>query len=52
MNEYTINVGGLDHTVLLSEEDAKRLGATAVSSKSAPAPANKARQATATKSQS
>lgn len=43
MKEYTVVVGGLEHTVLLSDEDAKRLGATEV--KQAEAPANKSRTA-------
>ena len=43
MKEYVIDVGGLEHTVLLSDEDAKRLGAT--EAKAAPAPANKSRAA-------
>lgn len=38
MQEYIILIGGLEHTVLLSEEDAKRLGAV-----KAMKPANKAR---------
>lgn len=50
MKEYTVNIGGLDHTVLLTDEDAKRLGAKAVetvktATKVAPAPQNKARSA-------
>ena len=42
MKEYTVNIGGLDHTLLLSEEDAKRLDAKPVQTKAAPAPKNKA----------
>jgi hypothetical protein len=45
---YTVNIGGLDHTLLLSDGDAKRLGAKVVETpeaKSAPKPANKARTA-------
>lgn len=60
MKEYTINIGGLEHTVQLSDEDAKARGLTggaktstaepidepsAPAEKEAPAPANKARTA-------
>jgi len=41
--EYTVTVGGVEHTVLLDSEDAKRFGARAVEAKRADAPANKAR---------
>lgn len=36
MNEYTVLIGGIEHTMLLDEADAKRLDAKAVK------PANKA----------
>lgn len=42
MKEYTVVIGGVEHTVQLSAEDAKRLGATEVKSADAP---NKARKA-------
>ncbi|MGV8972245.1 MAG: hypothetical protein ACOH10_07970 [Rhodoglobus sp.] len=45
MNEYTILIGGLPHTVLLDEAEATRIGAKPVAAKSAPTPANKARTA-------
>lgn len=48
MKEYTLNIGGIDHTVTLDDEDAKRLGAvesqTEKSAKKATA-SNKARTA-------
>ncbi len=44
MKEYTVVIGGIEHTMQLSEEDAKRLDVSPVS-KSAAAPANKARDA-------
>lgn len=40
MKEYTVNIGGLEHTVLLSDEDAKARGLT--ETKAAEAPKNKA----------
>lgn len=45
MKEYRVTIGGLEHTVLLSDEDAKQLGdaATPVTTKAAPAPSNKSR---------
>ena len=43
MKEYTINIAGLSHTVLLDEVEAKRIGAKPVETKQAPSPANKAR---------
>jgi len=43
MKEYIVDIGGLEHTMLLSDEDAKRMGATEV--KQAEKPANKARTA-------
>lgn len=42
MKEYTVQINGVEHTFLLNDEDAKRLGATEV--KAADAPANKARK--------
>jgi len=45
MKEYTILIGGLPHTVLLDETEAKRLDAKPVATKQAPAPLNKARTA-------
>lgn len=45
VKEYTVNINGIDHTMQLSDEDAKRLNAEAVSTKSADAPANKSRTA-------
>lgn len=44
MKEYTVTIGGIEHTVQLTDEDAKRLGAKPVETKQA-APANKARTA-------
>lgn len=43
MKEYTIDIAGLPHTVLLDDAEAKRLDAKPVEVKQAPAPANKAR---------
>lgn len=54
MREYTIQIGGMDHTVLLSDEDAKNRGLSAspdvkqqaTDAKQAPEPPkNKARAA-------
>lgn len=47
MKEYEVEIGGLTHTVLLDDDEAKRLGSAAkpVEAKSAPAPKNKARSA-------
>lgn len=45
MKEYTVAIGGVDHTLLLDEDDAKRYGASEsaeVQGKSS-APANKSR---------
>lgn len=39
LKEYVVVIGGIEHTLLLSEEDAKAQGATV----KAAAPANKAR---------
>lgn len=44
MKEYRIDIAGLEHTVLLSDEDAKARGLKPVEEKAAPAPANKARE--------
>lgn len=41
MQEYTVDIGGIEHTVQLSDEDAKARGLTP-KSKAAPAPKNKA----------
>lgn len=43
MNEYTIQIGGIPHTVLLSDKDAEKYGDGAVPVKAAKAPANKGR---------
>lgn len=43
--EYTVIIGGLEHTLLLDAADAERIGATPVEAKAAPKPANKARTA-------
>lgn len=43
VKEYTVIIGGLDHTMLLDDDEAKRRGAKPVQTKQAPAPANKAR---------
>lgn len=45
--EYVVVIGGVSHTVLLDDEDAKRLGEAAepVGAKEAPAPSNKSRTA-------
>lgn len=40
---YTVIVGGVEHTMLLDADDAKRYAQAAV--KAAPAPANKSRTA-------
>ncbi len=42
MKEYTIELGGIEHTVQLTDEDAKRLGVTAVKASTA---GNKSRTA-------
>jgi hypothetical protein len=49
MQEYVVNIGGLDHTVLLSDEDAKTRGLH-IEPKAAPTPANKASKSPANKS--
>lgn len=40
--EHVVTIGGVEHTMLLTDDDAKRLGAEAVGSK-AKQPANKSR---------
>lgn len=35
MDEYTVKIGGVEHTLLLSEEDAERYGEDAVKAGSA-----------------
>lgn len=46
LKEYVVNTGGIDTTVQLSDEDAKRYGEHAKpATKAALAPANKARAA-------
>ena len=41
---YTVTIGGLEHTMLLDDDDAKRYGdAAQPASKAASKPANKAR---------
>ena len=49
MKEYTVTLGGIDYTMQLNDEDAKRYGDTAkpVAVKEADAPKNKARGAKA-----
>lgn len=51
MKEYTVTIGGVEHTMLLSDDDAKRYGDAAqpVKEKAAPAPKNKARFASSKK---
>lgn len=44
MKEYKVLIGGLEHTILLSDEDAQARGLTA-ETKEASAPLNKARTA-------
>lgn len=45
MKEYEVIIGGLRHTLQLTDEDAQRIGATPVEVKQAPKPANKSRRA-------
>jgi len=46
MKEYTVLIGGLPHTLLLSDEDAKARGVwVEPETKQAPKPTNKARAA-------
>jgi hypothetical protein len=42
---YAVTINGLEHTLLLSAEDAARYGEAAVEVKESPKPANKARTA-------
>ncbi|MBA3781015.1 MAG: hypothetical protein H0X12_04070 [Nocardioides sp.] len=49
MKEYILDIGGVEHTVQLSDEDAKTRGLKPVEEKAAPAPKNKARETTAKK---
>jgi hypothetical protein len=42
VKEYKIDIGGVEHTVLLSDEDAKARGLNAPAEKKAAQPANKA----------
>lgn len=50
MREYTVNISGIPHTMLLSDQDAERFGAIPVDApgrpkvKAAEPPANKSRQ--------
>lgn len=43
--EYTVTIGGVAHTLLLSSDDAERYGASAVEVKQVEKPANKSRTA-------
>lgn len=43
-SEYTVDINGVEHTMLLTEEDAKRYGDSATKAK-AKAPANKSSSA-------
>lgn len=43
MREYIVSLGGVDLTVQLSDEDAKRLKARPVTEEKAKVPANKSR---------
>lgn len=44
MKEYTVEIAGIEHTMLLSDDDAKRLGAKVID-----APENKVVKATESK---
>lgn len=46
MKEYVISVNGIEHTVQLTDEDAKARGLKPVETKEAAAPQNKARTTT------
>lgn len=46
MQEYAIDIDGIEHTVQLSDEDAKARGLKPVATKEADAPKNKARTTT------
>lgn len=50
MKEYTVDIGGVEHTMLLDDADAKRLRGKAAQAKKAPAPLNKASKPAANKS--
>lgn len=43
MKTYTVTINGVEHTMRLSDEDAKRMDAQPVKEKAAPAKSNKAR---------
>jgi hypothetical protein len=43
VKEYTVDIGGIEHTLQLSDQDAKRLGVA--EAKRAERPANKSRTA-------
>lgn len=45
-SEYTVTIGGLEHTLLLDDDDAERYADAAVKGKTAK-PANKARSSSA-----
>lgn len=45
MDEYKVTIGGLEHTLLLSPEEAKTRGLDDPKTKEASAPKNKARTA-------
>lgn len=47
--EYAVRINDVDHTLLLSDEDAERYGDAARLAKAASAPANKAASAPANK---
>jgi len=43
MKEYAVDINGVPHTFLLTDEQAEARGAKPVETKAAPLPANKAR---------
>ncbi len=45
LKEYTVNIGGVEHTMQLSEEDAKRYGDAAKAASKSSTPSNKSRTA-------
>lgn len=49
MQEYIVDIGGIDHTIQLSDEDAKARGLKPIATKEAPPVQNKARTQTKTK---
>lgn len=49
MDAYRVNIGGVQHTIRYSEQDAKRLKLTAADKVKAPAPSGKAAAAPANK---